>query len=514
MKKIKNTLLSSLILVSAVLSISSCELVELDNKTYGKLAPGSFPKTEAELKSTVIAAYNAVSAGYINRYPQNSPGYILSELPTDELNTSYGAPWQAWDRFQWQPNHAGGTSLETPFNQFSRGVTNATIALSYATQSTVPTKDAYIAEIRALRAFLAFMLYDMYGPVPLLLKENETVPDPNYRPAKPSKEEYVQFLENDLVEAIPNLKTKTTTVAADWGRIDKGTALTILLKLYLKEKRWADVVKTADKITELNEYFLYDNYLDIFTVANEGKSNKEAIFVLSRAITATASYSNGLNALFLIPTPKIGKLDDGTVLPTAMTGTIYGGIKVPWDMYDKFEATDRRRKGLIRFYYAGTSNTLTDYRSVTDSKATGAGVIKWGLDPGASGDMQSNDFILYRYADVLLAKAEALNEINGPNQTSVDLINQINKRAFNVNAKYTLTNPAFASKEAFRNFILDERFRELYLEGHRRQDLIRHDKFVEKAKDAGWAASAKHNVFPIPQSAINQNPNLIQNTDY
>ena len=70
------------------------------------------------------------------------------------------------------------------------------------------------------------------------------------------------------------------------------------------------------------------------------------------------------------------------------------------------------------------------------------------------------------------------------------------------------------TKETLRDFLLDERGRELYCEGHRRPDLIRFGKFIEKVREKGFNAEDYHVLFPIPQSAMNENPNLVQNPGY
>lgn len=70
------------------------------------------------------------------------------------------------------------------------------------------------------------------------------------------------------------------------------------------------------------------------------------------------------------------------------------------------------------------------------------------------------------------------------------------------------------NKDTFRDFILDERGRELYCEGHRRDDLIRHGKYIEYARKDGMDAKDYHILFPIPQKALNENSNLKQNPGY
>ena len=135
--------------------------------------------------------------------------------------------------------------------------------------------------------------------------------------------------------------------------------------------------------------------------------------------------------------------------------------------------------------------------------------MKYSEDPEQKGSSQGNDFIVYRYADVLLSRAEALNEINGPSKEVTDLINQVRTRAH-----VSTLNWQNYTKETLRGFLLEERGRELYCEGHRRDDLIRHGKFIEKALEKGVAAKPYHVLFPIPQSAMNENPNLVQNPGY
>ncbi|MEO6673535.1 MAG: RagB/SusD family nutrient uptake outer membrane protein, partial [Ginsengibacter sp.] len=122
---------------------------------------------------------------------------------------------------------------------------------------------------------------------------------------------------------------------------------------------------------------------------------------------------------------------------------------------------------------------------------------------------------LIRLADIILAKAEALNQKSGPNQESVDLINQIRGRAFNHDVTKNKTLADFLSKDALNEWILKERGWELYFEGHRRMDLIRNGKFIEMATArSAIDLSAFRVLFPIPQAEIDINPNLVQTTGY
>ena len=102
-----------------------------------------------------------------------------------------------------------------------------------------------------------------------------------------------------------------------------------------------------------------------------------------------------------------------------------------------------------------------------------------------------------------------MNELNGPSKECIELINKVRRRV-----KATEIKLEDYTKDALRDFILEERGRELYNEGHRRNDLIRHGKFIQRAIDRGIDAKPYHVLYPIPQSAIDENPNLKQNDGY
>lgn len=116
-----------------------------------------------------------------------------------------------------------------------------------------------------------------------------------------------------------------------------------------------------------------------------------------------------------------------------------------------------------------------------------------------------------------LAKAEALNEINGPTQASVDLINSVRNRAFPEGKKQPYELSQFATKAELNDAILLERHFELWCEhGYRREDLIRHGKYISAAKQrfAGSNAQPHHVLFPFPQTEIDRNKNMRQNPGY
>jgi hypothetical protein len=136
--------------------------------------------------------------------------------------------------------------------------------------------------------------------------------------------------------------------------------------------------------------------------------------------------------------------------------------------------------------------------------------FKYWPDPNHEANNNGNDIPEIRYADILLSRAEALNELQGPNQESIDLINQIRERA----GLNDITLADYPTKETLRDHILAERGWEFYSEGKRREDLLRMGKFISNAQARGKNAKPFQKLFPIPQQAMDSNPKLVQNTGY
>lgn len=130
------------------------------------------------------------------------------------------------------------------------------------------------------------------------------------------------------------------------------------------------------------------------------------------------------------------------------------------------------------------------------------------------GAQARNNFIVIRYADVLLMYAEALNELNGPAPDAYQAINQVRKRARKGIGNAQPQDLSGLTKEQFRAAILRERGWELCAEGHRRWDLLRTGTYLEKMKSIGVNAEARHLLYPLPISQMDVNTALVQNIGY
>lgn len=300
----------------------------------------------------------------------------------------------------------------------------------------------------------------------------------------PAAEIATQIIE-DFTEA--SLLLPETYPSTDYGRFTKGAALAQLARFQLNQKNWTAAIDAAREVMGLG-YSLSPVYSDIFSAENE--NNLEIILTI----------------------PSVAQLGIGNTMlahsgePDFYTGG-WGGHLARNEFQSTFDEDDIRRTFLVN-----------DYQSVTGSAETvsdGFMITKYGEDPARIGPWAGNDIVLHRLGEIYLTLSEALNEVNGPNQESIDLINDLRDRAFNNDPAKRLQLVDFPTKESLRDHILDERSWELYAENYRREDLLRHGKYIQQAVERGIVnAQPFHVLYPIPQYAIDRNPTLKQNDGY
>lgn len=374
-----------------------------------------------------------------------------------------------------------------------RAIRNANIFLDNIDQAPLSDADKkkYRAEVTFLRAMVYYCLYSWYGPVPLRISSVDEV-----EKARATDEEMQTFIESELTSTINDLPDPGKEAA--YGRAHKGAALGFLVKYYLLTKQWQKVADRVQDIKALNYYELFPNYETMFKVENEG--NKEMIWVRQNiAGKGGNQYTNAALPPAFKSDPYTGFVFKAGMLNWAANYRVY----TAW--YNTFEPGDKR-KNLILTQYINSADQLVDL----STEANNFRPMKY-VDFNALAD-HGNDFPFIRYADMLLSRAEALNELNGPNTESIQIINDIRHRAGLFN---DIAVGDFASKEALRMHILKERGWELWSEGTRRADLIRMGKLIEFAKARGVTnAQEFHNRLPIPQYEVSANRLLIQNDGY
>jgi hypothetical protein len=250
-----------------------------------------------------------------------------------------------------------------------------------------------------------------------------------------------------------------------------------------------------------NYYQLYPQYQNMFRVENEG--NKEMILV--QPCRNEVNFGNWYTAGALPPNFKSAPQIPEYVWTSTMANfaTQY---RMRTAFTNTFDTTNDKRAILLIRRYVNTSGAMVSLLSTADNVRS----LKY-WDNNTVGNHSGNDVPVLRYADILLSRAEALNELSGPTQEALDLINLVRTRAGIANL--TLVNAA--SKDVLRDLILRERGWEFYSEGKRREDLLRHNKFISLAQARGLTnAGDKHKLFPIPQAEIDANKACVQNDGY
>jgi hypothetical protein len=491
MKKNIKYLVMSLCLASSA-GLTGCKDF-LKEEVFSQLAPENYLKTKEGLTSVLHETY--AKASNMN---SNNSIYVLGpqEFMTDVLYQSgdnVEATIRNFREYNWEPTM---DFLTQNWDSYYQCIRNANILLENIPTSTLSASEKvmYEAEARFLRAVSYYKLYFFFGPTPLRTSTTQAL-----SLARASEEEMKQFIATELKFAADNLPNPGSEVQK--YRAHKAAANGYLLKFYLNTKNWAEANTVSSHfLNNYKNYSLFPEYKDLFKVENE--NNSEYIWVRpaiasSDRITAN-SWSNVSFPDNFKSSPETGLAFKSSWLNWPNEFRIYD------DFYATFEASDKR-KDLMITYYINTSDQRIELKGNDNIRS-----FKYWPDQNHVGAAHGNDIPELRFADILLSRAEALNELNGPSSEALTLINQVRSRAGLEGLK--LEN--VGTKEQLRNLILKERGHEFYNEGHRRMDLIRTGQFISNAQARGKNAQNHHLVFPIPQVVIDSDPAIIQNPNY
>lgn len=382
------------------------------------------------------------------------------------------------------------------------------------------------AEARFLRAYYYTMLTTLYGDVPLVTEPLEITDEPS----RNSKAEVVDFIIAELDAVAGTLPVSYS--GADIGRATRGAALALKARVALYNGRYAVARDAAKAVMDLEVYDLYPDYEKLFWY--EGKSSSEVIFDRQYAVgygytdyvsRSAASFGGGsgidpLRSYLLIHEYK-GAQDPGNEYtgldPRFGYNVLYPGAVTP--------------NGEI---YDSTPSSTTGDKMSSSEFATNYGFnvkkgIDWAVDGGNPAQSTIN-FILIRYADVLLMYAEAKIELNELDDVVYDAINQVRTRP-------TVEMPAITTGKTqveLREIVRRERNVELAFEGLHLFDMNRWQEGEKKTQpslgiryknEAGaWVITNRNlsrnfradrdYVWPIPQNEVEVNSNIGQNPNY
>lgn len=443
--------------------------------------------------------------------------WYFQNMTTDEVIWSYEGDIGTKDlnRATWVENN--------PFflGFYSRAMFQVALANEFLRQSTESKLNErnisaqervliaqYRIEARALRAMAYYHIMDTFGQAMYLTEDLPVgVSGPGY-----NRQQLFDFVESELTSILPQMMAPNS---APYGRVDAGFARMILAKMYLNAQVYIGQNKNQECMNVLepimSAYSLTPNYLHNFTADNH--LAPEMIFSVPQDGINTQSYSG----ITVILNGQIGFIE--------RNGADFGMNPDGWS-----GALRIRKEFALKFdgptFVNDERNTIisgTRPIDIFDIAARGQGYIisKFsnksslgvnGSDPG----FPDTDFPMFRLADAYLMYAEAQLRKDGTvNSTSLGYINALRARANNSNQ--------LTASQVNLDFILDERSRELYWEGHRRQDLIRFGKFTGDNYTWQWKGSVQEgvgipshfNLFPFhPQTLGTAIGVLAQNPGY
>jgi len=461
----------------------------------------------------------------------------LLVLSTDEgIAPTRGADWDdngVWRVFHQQKWPSNNEKIRDAFNVLNGISYAATDLLRYH-----PTKKEQ-AEARFIRAWVMYLLLDMFDQVPYRDPGESLI-----QPARVKKDTAAwNYIVSETNAVEPDLPPNNPVWLAN-----KFAAKVLLMKCYLNKAVYINradphpnsvdmdkVISLADSIINSNAFSFSKNYFDDFAPNNtDPLIGRENIFTLKNDPWSTTGNGVGLAWIKTVhynQYPHLGAANGWTTLS---------------DFYEKFESFDKRR-GVHYFYpapdfppfpnpgnnvgflkgqqydpYTGDSLKIGTGAplSYTDSvknielganlEVTGIRALKYFPDfpnyysPG-------NDYVFFRFADVLLMKAEAI--LRGGAGTTAGPYGNTTEKIVNFIRTDPTRGASYISPITLDN-LLDERGRELWWEGWRRQDLIRFGKFLLPMQEKPDASDPKYLLFPIPDEQLAVNPNLHQNPGY
>lgn len=480
------------ICIATVFTLAGCtkDLVPVD---YSEINPSIFPQSEADVQAMVNACYYPLRGSWwdgINTTSERGLMFVC-DATTEILSGKFGVQ-QYGHLLNYNPSSSDVTFF---YDWYYNKISRMTMTIDLITESKVSDdiKRKAIAEVRCARGVLAYSLFDLYGPIVIAPIEVLKKPMEEKPLARLTHDEMVKFIEDDLIAAAEDLPLPS---AAEYGRFNKALAKMINIRLNLHEKRWDRVIELADEIIGYGYYSLDADYVGMWGL-NGAKNSKEVIWAVPCDYDGTSENQWQLMALPSNYQPKGG----------------WATVQSTWWFYDTFEDADKRKTMLIA-EYTGTDGNVYNRSNPGTNLDLGPIPLKINPDELRTTSLSTVDIILYRYADVLLSKAEALANSGAPDQQAIDLVNEVRKRA----GLEDISLSDYSSRDAFNDMILTERSHEFWCEnGQYRADLIRHGKFVSRCIELTGSTYANEYkvVFPFSLTAVSEGKGLfIQNPGY
>lgn len=537
----KSILISATVLMLLALSFTSCKKT-LDLKPTNGITVDVAYSTAAGYKQGFAKLYgafaltgNAGGAGQPdidpNTIDEGNSDFLRMFWNTQELSTDEAIDNASWNgntdaglhdfhNLNWSSGNRMllGLYVRSAYqillcNEFMRQASDANLSARGITGLSADTIRAYLPEARFLRAFQYWVLMDGFAN-PSFATEKDAIG--SVMPPQIKRADLFNYIESELKDIETKLPAPRTNA---YGRADRAAAWALLARMYLNAEVYIGTPKYTDAITYSKKvidagYSLETTYSWLFLNDNY-KCTNEFIFTINYDGPNSRNYG-GTN--YIVWAGTLGDIGVNTVGVTGWAGNrttrnlpnLFPDYTGTIDKRSKFYTTNRNIEIANR---ATDGFYVTKFRNVNRDGSLGFQLQDLGV---------GIDMPLFRLAEQYFIYAEAVvrGGTGGDMTTALSYINKIRGRAYANDPNSTAGN--ISAGQLNLNFIIDERGREFYWEGHRRTDLIRFNRFVEGSYLWPWKGNvangtgvdAKYKIFPIPASEINSNNNLVQNQGY
>lgn len=485
----------------------------------------AYTTVESLYQNTVATLYNYIGGNTDGQglqgtcrgvYDLQTFGSDEAMLPTRGIDWYDGGIWQDMYKHSW---NAGHELLGNSWNYLYKVITlcnNSLEKLDEHKELAGDNLDSWQAEVRALRAIFYWYLIDLFGDVPLVLSTTVSMNDVQSSDRAAVFDFIVRELESTL-NALPSVNS--VEYGPFYGHVTQPVSLFVLAKLmlntpvytgrtsneyYIRCIRYCDEIETYG--FRLEEF--YDNNFE-----SNNERSCENIFVIPMDKNLYSNQQQNIyRSLHYRHAAGLGFTGENGSCATRRALEIFGyfgeytDTRFNHNFYSDFLVdtrgeliTDRTGKVLI---YVPEAVEL-DLSNSPYIETAGARMRKYIVDVNNTkdGKLMDNDIVLFRFADVMLMRAEARVRLGVSGQEDFDLVR---KRVSVRSIPCTLDN------------LLDERMRELCWEGWRRQDLIRFGRYksLYTGPDAVDESDGHTTVFPIPAGVITLNKKIHQNKGY
>ena len=508
------------ILIILALAFTSCSLEETPRSELPEDV--AYTSKETLYLNTVATLYNYIGGyeegqglqGAIRGvYDLQTFGSDEAMIPLRGVDWYDGGLWQDMYKHSWT---AGHDLVKNSWLYLYKVITLCNRSLetldAYKDLAGQKYYQDWTAEVRALRAIYYWYLIDLFGDVPLVTNSSVSMNEVK----REKRAEVFKFCEDELLSVVNFLSSENSTREGDYyGRITQPVVYFVLAKLMLESEvytgvpRWEDCIIYCDDLKDLH-YSLEPIYQSNFLVYNQ--NSKENIFTIPMDKNLFSNQQqNIMRSLHYRHAAAYGYGGENGACATLKTLQVFG---YPDDFDPRFPDCYH-----FTYVYGPDGKTVTDRTGkplkyepekvqldLSGSpylETAGARMYKYEFDKNAikDGKLIDNDIVLFRYADVMLMRAEAKERLGLDGSAD---FNAVRGRAGAEERECTLEN------------ILDERLLELCWEGWRRQDLIRFGQYksLYEGPDAIDESDGHTTVFPIPADVRALNNNMTQNPGY